>query len=242
MNASRFQSTLPRGSDINAAEAKAAALDISIHAPSRERRPLVSTWPTKFIFQSTLPRGSDKRFSPPSTGARLFQSTLPRGSDTTHFPMLQARKNFNPRSLAGATCSIRESINSVSISIHAPSRERHHILRIQNLILRISIHAPSRERHDKNTFRLNSHKFQSTLPRGSDASTLFDKTISPNFNPRSLAGATQIERRQYARNQDFNPRSLAGATVCVLVLVMLVLISIHAPSRERRSYMRKISS
>ena len=76
-------------------------------------------------------------------------------------------------------------------------------------------------------------KFQSTLPRGSDRTHTSNLTISSNFNPRSLAGATflllipsslLIFQSTLPRGSDisdvvtrigpldFNPRSLAGAT------------------------------
>ena len=54
-------------------------------------------------------------------------------------------------------------------------------------------------------------QFQSTLPHGSD--------IAGYFLP--------------AKNADFNPRSLTGAIERGVVYDTLLLISIHAPSRER---------
>mgnify|MGYP007122683225 CR=1 FL=1 len=128
-----FQSTLPRGSDHvvpvlvliglhfnprSLAEATSGALclaeimDISIHAPSRERRKHGNSISQLQQFQSTLPHGSDRHlragglgqndFNPRSlTGATIerdqyvrrlitFQSTLPHGSDFTHGQELQA--------------------------------------------------------------------------------------------------------------------------------------------------------
>ena len=119
--------------------------------------------------------------------------------------------------------------------------------------------------------------FQSTLPRGSDASagprkkqlynisihapsrerpyciTIEDK--KQNFNPRSLAGATLqgsvawwlykfqstlprgsdiLQRSIRLAPRNFNPRSLAGATLIASGWGEHFIISIHAPSRERR--------
>ena len=79
--------------------------------------------------------------------------------------------------------------------------------------LLISIHAPSRERR------------YSPAPIAS----------SCNFNPRSLAGATNPGRRIYDRRLHFNPRSLAGATKIISAIGRPRGISIHAPSRERHS-------
>ena len=53
-----FQSTLPHGSD-DAREHGVDFIDISIHAPSRERRRYCMRCLRQFAFQSTLPHGSD---------------------------------------------------------------------------------------------------------------------------------------------------------------------------------------
>ena len=123
---SAFQSTLPHGSDGRYFKIQYCYLQISIHAPSRERlHPLSSAEPTK-TFQSTLPHGSDITlreycqlallyFNPRSlTGATefisvspnvlvIFQSTLPHGSDKNRPQAVALDCNFNPRSLTGAT-------------------------------------------------------------------------------------------------------------------------------------------
>ena len=88
--------------------------------------------------------------------------------------------------------------------------------------------------------------------------------MSTNFNPRSLAGATgKIPAICNVTLRDFNPRSLAGATVAANDLAVMckfqstlprgsdqastrhsfsaVLISIHAPSRERLSFKRLLN-
>ena len=119
----------------------------------------------------------------------------------------------------------------------------------------ISIHAPSRER--RTTFISTFYKlqFQSTLPRGSDKHSIREICNYLYFNPRSLAGATEVdhnfdgagwisihapsrERRLWIQlahhERNFNPRSLAGAT-CLYQFGHFCwgYISIHAPSRER---------
>ena len=75
--------------------------------------------------------------------------------------------------------------------------------------------------------------FQSTLPCGSDSNPLHRLSCRCNFNPRSLAGATYGARQSLRRYRDFNPRSLAGATSSAVLTKRIVLISIHAPLRER---------
>ena len=53
-----------------------------------------------------------------------FQSTLPRGSDDKEKDEYHHPKNFNPRSLAGATAALAAPNKPRTISIHAPSWER----------------------------------------------------------------------------------------------------------------------
>ena len=97
--------------------------------------------------------------------------------------------------------------------IHAPSRERRDCISRVIVDGTISIHAPSRERlfSDDPYYR------------------------NPNFNPRSLTGATFINCQIWGKSADFNPRSLTGATLVLLPLMVQNTISIHAPSRERQA-------
>ena len=96
-----------------------------------------------------------------------FQSTLPRGSERQRRPKILLRRHFNPRSLAGARSSTALLRQTMTISIHAPSRERRSSADTDNNVNHfnprslagatsenivgyfarfISIHAPSRER------------------------------------------------------------------------------------------------
>ena len=165
----RFQSTLPRGSDLKA---------------------IRSTWASG-LFQSTLPRGSDAAYLAGRLSHAPFQSTLPRGSDgESRAGALKSTQNFNPRSLAGATADLLSHGSPSQISIHAPSRERPAssslLITLYNFnprslagatvhanskqyTLLISIHAPSRERLLQSINTVNMWAFQSTLPRGSDS-------------------------------------------------------------------------
>ena len=123
------------------------------------------------------------------------------------------------------------------------------------LLIVISIHAPSRERQSALIKQFGKLVFQSTLPRGSDSFGWFAGDMLNNFNPRSLAGATQgvlscvlllVFQSTLPRGSDpyypyypkalfyFNPRSLAGATGKVEAITGYEWISIHAPSRERQ--------
>ena len=120
----RFQSTLPRGSDLVSDSSASTVILISIHAPARERRERVRGCVCAHeSFQSTLPRGSDARRRADFLGSDIsihaparerplttfsaatdsaFQSTLPRGSDSDVF----------------------FATSILLISIHAPARER----------------------------------------------------------------------------------------------------------------------
>ena len=118
-----FQSTLPRGSD-GFRHAAAAASEISIHAPSRERPAGYNLFRSPILISIHAPsRERHKSMSGIET-IKLFQSTLPRGSDIY----------------------LDKLLIEAGISIHAPSRERHSKT-IHLAKGRISIHAPSRERH-----------------------------------------------------------------------------------------------
>ena len=162
-----FQSTLPHGSDVVVLISYFAML-ISIHAPSRERRRLLS--------YCCMHKGY---FNPRSlTGATfcLLWACL-RQPISIHAPSRERPfapivqmvfRDFNPRSLTGATEPFCAVGSCYTISIHAPSRERRRGCTMTILTVLISIHAPSRERHN-----IYGH--------------LFDGL---NFNPRSLTGAT----------------------------------------------------
>ena len=126
-----FQSTLPHGSD-DPVLAAAGVTIISIHAPSRERPRAADEIKSEVIFQSTLPHGSDNSLWWTYQTHNVFQSTLPCGSD--------------PLSFLKAAC--------VTISIHAPLRERPTTILIPK----------------------DNAKFQSTLPCGSDS------TLSTTFS------------------------------------------------------------
>ena len=98
-----FQSTLPRGSDWDTPEKPKNDIQISIHAPSRERQ----------SGKLHAKRGQPISIHAPS------RERLPNLS-------LSQRINsyFNPRSLAGATHVMPGDDERAAISIHAPSRER----------------------------------------------------------------------------------------------------------------------
>ena len=97
---------------------------ISIHAPSRERHA------PEIIFSAY----------------EVFQSTLPRGSDTNSKSGEIGLRDFNPRSLAGATSYLISKIPIATFQSTLP--------RGSDLINIITLE--------------REYRFQSTLPRGSD--------------------------------------------------------------------------
>ena len=127
---------------------------------------------------------------PAAIPAYLFQSTLPRGSDLL---------------------SVNPSKIFITISIHAPSRERPPRPLREDGIRHFnprSLAGATRDDVQRGIWK----PFQSTLPRGSDANDWKLLGNAMNFNPRSLAGATICLLASNGPISNFNPRSLAGAT------------------------------
>ena len=120
----RFQSTLPCGSDaymvpvldiltnFNPRSLAGATLTslsmyiiqcISIHAPLRERRPVPRRAFWRFLISIHAPLRERHKYVETKMIKVKFQSTLPCGSDVALACAVHASRNFNPRSLAGAT-------------------------------------------------------------------------------------------------------------------------------------------
>ena len=79
---------------------------ISIHAPSRER-PLQASIRTNYTKISIHAPSRERLYCIyDRKGELIFQSTLPRGSDRMLRDLRFLRRDFNPRSLAGATAKI----------------------------------------------------------------------------------------------------------------------------------------
>ena len=166
--------------------------------------------------------------------------------------MISIHAPSRERHQGGATYS-----QTQAISIHAPSRERHGA---KYKIPRY-YHFNPRSLTGATIYGFsltgNHSLFQSTLPHGSDLFSSCAAAAEWHFNPRSLTGATGynlfksptlefqstlphgsdviILWRQFAV-LNFNSRSLTGATYSDNFLLVLLQISIHAPSRERRRH------
>ena len=153
----------------------------------------------------------------------------------TEFHNIPPLKNyyFNPRSLAGATDLYWPTFAFLGISIHAPSRERPYIDELTRDFSTISIHAPSRERLLIVHSGVTALQFQSTLPHGSDASSLDAQMDALRFQSTLPCGSDINMSYNGVYPAYFNPRSLAGATRACCFSSGVRRISIHAPLRER---------
>ena len=189
---------------------------------------------TSSAFQSTLPYGSDlevlflKPCPPISIHAPLRERPI------ILFLLANVERDFNPRSLTGATPKAGYTVLVLKrFQSTLPHGSDFKIFKPRNGMI----------------------AFQSTLPHGSDLTPLIVTKPNLNFNPRSLTGATNDAAQKGDTDNDFNPRSLAGAThasyfqgllyvfqstlprgsdACRVDLFITIEISIHAPSRERQ--------
>ena len=143
-------------------------MNISIHAPSRERR----KWTIAVHHGQLISIHAPSRERPTCLDCSIpqneFQSTLPRGSDYRRPDYGRRYVDFNPRSLAGATAA---RANTISTSLFQSTLPRGSDCR-------------------RGVIPPTEYEFQSTLPRGSDQLALIVVYHKMNFNPRSLAGAT----------------------------------------------------
>ena len=118
------------------------------------------------------------------------------------------------------------------ISIHAPSRERHSD--VQGRLRRSQDFNP-RSLTGATIFHIlfvSAFSFQSTLPHGSDAGVKNGRAFLSDFNPRSLTGATSFAISPI--NAPIFQSTLPHGSDCICIcFIVRILISIHAPSRER---------
>ena len=174
------------------AEQREDFIKISIHAPLRERLLCpdyyleLSNFNPRSLAGATCSHTSEnkskKYFNPrslagatallgPGLGAGIFQSTLPCGSDAALIFCLKDTALFQSTLPCGSDDSFANfGQNMLTISIHAPLRERQELERLSNFDTCISIHAPLRERQADHKLTRKTEEFQSTLPCGSDKS------------------------------------------------------------------------
>ena len=175
---------------------------ISIHAPLRERPSVIMRLLNLFQFQSTLPCGSDIDMFRTGKYNRISIHAPLRERRANKTDGIAKTNNFNPRSLAGATCTtvlpwsftiaFQSTLpcgsdflvfNHFSASWYFNPRSlagaTHDNSKIRFLCCGISIHAPLRERLHINQIILHSS----------------------HFNPRSLAGATATGKSTSGRTK-----------------------------------------
>ena len=126
--------------------------------------------------------------------------------------LYRGARHFNPRSLTGATRRQEQAVTFMSISIHAPSRERLPPLYPPQDCSLISIHAPSRERHISYASGKAEAFISIHAPSRERHLCMLQAGWCNHFNPRSLTGATGQTGPRSAEHSNFNPRSLTGAT------------------------------
>ena len=271
-----FQSTLPRRSDGGSLQ-RGRTGPISIHAPAKERRGIrcrlghesdfnprsregatnlrVRSWVMKFIFQSTLPRRSDSLVLLPLSISNYFNPRSREGATLQFLPMWFYPHDFNPRSREGATYFFNCLYYILTISIHAPAKERPS----WSMLSTSSCNFNPRSREGATMCCRSSTRyllFQSTLPRRSDYSIC---TIKYTFYAISIHAPAKERRAMFCGRsdnevfqstlprrsdkamlpcnkifEDFNPRSREGATQVRGSDSVSHSISIHAPAKERR--------
>ena len=146
-----------------------------------------------------------------------FQSTLPRGSDPALNLMLSTFFQISIHAPSRERLSVDIDGDAfVNISIHAPSRERPCSNTDSCPLPTISIHAPSRERHHSGRFVWPSGPFQSTLPRGSDGLPIVTTKPTLKFQSTLPRGSDLALPSRLYLPVHFNPRSLAGATQIII--------------------------
>ena len=141
----KFQSTLPRGSDSSAARGSLRAADFnprSLAGATFREAFQIQRW---YDFNPRSLAGATM-VSVGDFSSELFQSTLPRGSDIINGYIVNRNIKFQSTLPRGSDLYADIKRQHMSISIHAPSRERP-LLRFMPLM---------------------TSTFQSTLPRGSD--------------------------------------------------------------------------
>ena len=212
------------------------AMQISIHAPSRERpSPPYAIFTTLKISIHAPSRERPVLTCVRSVYSQYFNPRSLTGATLYNYYEKKAKEHFNPRSLTGATLYQFGQTSRYGISIHAPSRERHQPQRrfaspyrdfnprsltgatiqllLREIRISISIHAPSRERPRATALIQASLLFQSTLPHGSDP----NERACTHSDAISIHAPSRERPERFAEHGlhcwYFNPRSLTGATL-----------------------------
>ena len=96
----------------------------------------------------------------------------------------------------------------------------------------ISIHAPTRGATDMNPDNDQIiHNFNPRSHERSDHERISQFKLLAYFNPRSHERSDSTSSASYSFCTNFNPRSHERSDIVRLIVVMISLISIHAPTR-----------
>ena len=159
--------------------------------------------------------------APMTSTIMLFQSTLPRGSDKTLPSARLCVVRFQSTLPRGSDAQEVKSHANSSVFQSTLPRGSDGIVYDTLLLDSISIHAPSRERPNKGAYIVwGGH----------------------NFNPRSLAGATNSLNKFITCRLKFQSTLPRGSDGIGADDVHNNVISIHAPSRERPNFPKILSS
>ena len=204
-----FQSTPPRGGRRDQLGIDVLHFSISIHAPAWGATIPRFSMRLLLLFQSTPPRGGRPNSSIGHFISFAFQSTPPRGGRPLSGSYCNIPGDFNPRPRVGGDRYLRASIQSQSISIHAPAwgatqlspskgrlvlfqstppRGGRPLTSTSRFVCRISIHAPAWGATPPHPVSIACGYFNPRPRVGGDPDRACLRSPTAYFNPRPRVG------------------------------------------------------
>ena len=185
-----FQSTYPRRVRLDNIVLKAVPACISIHVPTKGTTVLLLCCKGGELFQSTYPR----RVRPGMSGTNLlrviFQSTYPRRVRLLATPPI---------------------LNSVSISIHVPTKGTTSCFICTFIFIAISIHVPTKGTTDTRSQLFDCVLISIHVPtKGTTLIKMLQQEIIRISIHVPTKGTTQQHRHAFCNNDYFNPRTHEG--------------------------------
>ena len=211
-------------------------IDVSIHAPVRERLYMSCFTGGRWTFQFTLPRRERPAVVFCIHAERTFQFTLPRRERPRVTDISPSIFKFQftlprrERRQAPVLPPVR-----LRFQFTLPRRERLSAT-ITESAEKVSIHAPAKGATHLRRGRRGDRRFQFTLPRRERL--CFENWISADlcFNSRSREGSDVGNGAHYARILRFNSRSREGSDRDCRAAVQFGDVSIHAPAKGTTLY------
>ena len=196
-----------------------AAIEISIHAPTRGATDIGRPKLPTASFQSTRPHGA-RRFLPDLHIVHsTFQSTRPHGARHCSLTSTVLPAHFNPRAHRG-----RDPLHSPPAAIAANFNPRAHTGRDAGAAV----------------FAGAVVYFNPRAHTGRDQDGADQDTRANDFNPRAHTGRDYIQTASDQLIKHFNPRAHTGRDLCTPQAHLYSSISIHAPTRGATSRRRRI--